>query len=315
MDRRKIIQEKLLPLIPRSFGIDKYFFRFIEKIIEMKRFESSQPQLFILGLPRSGTTLIYQYIVHRLNVACFTHEVGRYYHSPCLVTFFQNKIYGPYQSDFRSSYGKITGSASPREAGAFWGRFFGLERYIRYEEVSPKDIRTLQNTVACIQHIFGNKPFVNKNVKHMLRIDALSKIFPDSYFLIVERNLNDVALSTIRARYNVLKNPRDWWSVKPPDYESIKKLPAAHQVARQLMTLKEKLETDLSCVAPDRVLQTRYEDFCNNPEYLIDSLKPPFTSAGYRNNKHASFAPSSNHPQNQEEEELIKLLEVENASE
>lgn len=315
MNRCEIIQEKLLPSIPGSFGIQKYLFLFIEKIIELKRFESFQPQLFILGLPRSGTTLIYQYIVHRLNVAYFTHGVGRYYYSPSLVTFFQNKIYGHYQSDFRSSYGKIAGPVSPREAGAFWGRFFGLERYVCYEEVSAKDIGALQNTIACIQHIFGDKPFVNKNVKHMLRIDALSKIFPNSYFLIVERNLKDVALSNIRAKYNVIKRPQEWWSVKPLDYESIKNLPAASQVACQLTALRRKIKTDISHVPRHRVIKIRYEDFCINPEHLIDSLKSPFTSAGYRNKERASFAPSSNCPRNHEEKELIKLLEVENALE
>ncbi len=31
------------------------------------------PRLFILGLPRSGTTLVSQYIVHRLKVAYLTN--------------------------------------------------------------------------------------------------------------------------------------------------------------------------------------------------------------------------------------------------
>jgi hypothetical protein len=37
----------------------------------------SAPRLFILGLPRWGTTLVYQYIVHRLKVALLTNGVLR----------------------------------------------------------------------------------------------------------------------------------------------------------------------------------------------------------------------------------------------
>ena len=309
MSRAEHILQKILSLIFQNFKISLFL---IEKIVQLKKFKSDQPQLFILGLPRSGTTLVYQYIVHRLNVAYFTNGVGKYFLSPCSVTFFQNRIYGKYQSDFKSDYGKAQGALAPREAGAFWGRFFGFENYIRYAELSSKDIRSIRNTIACVQYVFGNKPFVNKNVKHMLRIDALSKIFPNSYFLIVERNWNDVALSNIRARYKPLSNPKEWWSVKPQNYSHLKNLPITHQVFNQLITLKKKLERDLAELPLHRIIRVKYEEFCKQPESLINALGPCFISSGYRNQKRLFFDQSINQPQNQEEDIIIKLIELEN---
>ena len=308
----KHILRKLLHLIRRCFSFRTYL-SIIEEIILQKKFEASQPQLFILGLPRSGTTIVYQYVVHRLKIAYFTNGVGKYHLSPCLVTFFQNRIYGNYKSDFKSNYGKVKGPVAPREAGGFWSRFFGIEQYILYQDVGVSHINRLQNTIACIQHIFDDKPFVNKNVKHLLRIDALSKIFPNSFFLVVNRDLNDVALSNIRGRYKLLNDPKQWWSAKPPNFEELKNLPVAKQIASQLTTLRNKMESDLSELPYKRIIRVNYERFCKEPEYLTRKLESFFASVSYRNEAKLFFEQSMNQVQTEEEEALIKLLRDESA--
>jgi hypothetical protein len=280
----------------------------IEKIILLNRFHSTQPQLFILGLPRTGTTVLYQYLVHRLKVAYFTNGVGKFPLTPCLVTFLQHRLHGEYKSDFKSDYGKVVGPVAPREAGAFWGRFFDLENYVRYDEMNLRKVNTLQNTIACMQNIFHDKPFVNKNVKHMLRIDALSKIFPKSYYLIVERELKDVALSLLRGRYISSKDPGKWLSVKPPNYEDLKDLPIPEQIIKQLVSLQKRMELDLSDLPRERVIRIKYESFCKEPESLISEIGKIFSSLEYKNPPVASFAQSINQAQNPEEEELVKLV-------
>lgn len=308
MNALKRVKQKTLLGLKRFFN-SRIYLSVIEKAILSRKYQSAQPQLFVLGLPRSGTTLVYQYIVHRLKVAYLTNGVGNYPQSPCLVTFLQTRLHREYQSDFKSYYGKVTGPVAPREAGSFWGRFFSFERYVRHEDVNTKDMDTLKNTIACVQHIFHNKPFVNKNVKHMLRIDALSKIYPNSYFLVVERKLQDVALSVIRGRYASLNDPREWWSVKPPSHEELKHLPVTEQVARQLISLREKMERDFSNVPAEKILRVKYEQFCKNPESLIMELKKNILSVEFRNPEELFFEQSINQPQNPEEEQLVKLVE------
>ncbi len=65
----------------------------------------------------------------------------------------------------------------------------------------------LRRTVACVQRIHGGRPFVNKNVRHMQRIGALDAIFEGALFLVVSRPPADVALSLLRARYQVQDDP------------------------------------------------------------------------------------------------------------
>lgn len=286
----------------------KYYLGILEWVILQKEYKSSKPQLFILGLPRSGTTLIYQYLVHRLRVAYFTNGVGQFYLSPCLVTFIEHKLNGPYKSDFKSEYGKVKGPTAPREAGSFWGRFFGLDNYIEYSEMKLYDIHTLRNTLACIQIIFGDVPFVNKNVKHLLRIDAINKIFPNAYFIIVHRKLEDVAVSTLRGRYDNLSDPREWWSVKPPNFIVIKELDIFEQVGHQLISLQRQLEIDLLKIPASRVIRIAYDEFCDNPESIILKLTTISEGMEYRSPPIERFEKYSHSPQDWEEKKLVDLI-------
>lgn len=266
------------------------------------------PQIFIFGLPRSGTTLIYQYIVHRLQVAYFTNGVGYFPVAPCLVTRVQHFFYGRYESDFKSRFGKNLGPVAPREAGGFWNRFLGVDNYVKYDSLPEEDRQTLIRTVGCVQHVFGGLPFVNKNVKHLLRVDALSKLFPDYFFLIVERSFTDVGISLLRARHEILSDPNEWWSVKPPDYGQLKNLPIVQQIAHQVLSLKKKMEQDLSLCVPHRVLRIHYDEFCADPEQLILRLEKQFGMQQTGKPAVQSFKVSRHEPHNTEEQELAGII-------
>lgn len=308
---RNLIRQagKITKIFKAPFMIKSYMLLF-ERLLLIKSYQCQAPQLFILGLPRSGTTLIYQYIVHRLNVSYFTHGVGRFPYAPCITTLIQHKIYGQYQSNFKSNYGKESGAVAvaPREAGGLWCRFFDVNNYMEIGELEENDIYRLQNTIMCIQNMFGGMPFVNKNVKHLLRIGIISKIFPNSRFLIVDRNISDVALSLLRGRYNNLSDPTQWWSVRPPNYKKLKDLPIAEQIANQCIFLKQKMEDDLLKLPPERVMRVHYEDFCTNPEGLIRKLIILINATKTKEPIQQCFKISRGDPQNDEESYTIDMV-------
>jgi Sulfotransferase family len=280
--------------------------RYLERALLTLPFQSDQPQLFILGLPRSGTTLVYQYVVHCLKVAYFTNGVERARWYPCLMTAYQRQRYGDYHSDFKSRYGQVDGPVAPHEAGGVWGRFFDNEAYERYADLTPEKLRLLRRTVFCVQR---NAPFVNKNVKHLLRIDALARAFPNVRFLVVERNLADVGVSVLRGRYKNQGNAAAWWSARPANYEALKDLPPAEQVTGQVIALRERMEQDLAMLPPERVLRVGYEDFCRQPEMLIERLQEAIGPVETRNPPKVSFAYSVNKPETAEERRVVELVQ------
>ncbi|MBN1666890.1 MAG: sulfotransferase [Anaerolineales bacterium] len=283
--------------------------RFVEPFFIDKARDPEKPQLFILGLPRSGTTLVYQYVVHRLDVAYFSNGVGRYPFSPFLITWWQTRRYGTYQSDFQSVYGKVLGPVAPREAGGFWARFFDLDAYSSYPDVDRVAQVQLKKTIAALQSVFGGAPFVNKNVKHMLRLDALAKIFPAAVFLVVEREMTDVALSVLRGRIRYQPDPQGWWSVKPPNYHRLRGLSVVEQVAGQVLALAERMEVDLENIEPRRVMRLTYQDFCSAPDGFITDLRALLDYPKYRNPACSAFSVVSNQPENDQEKQLIELLQ------
>jgi hypothetical protein len=269
--------------------------------------QNGREAVFILGLPRTGTTLVYQYIVHRLKVAYFTNGVGRFSWIPCLVTWLQHKLYGSYQSDFKSYYGKVDGPTAPREAGSFWLRYFPKHDYL-FRPLSEQKGSDLKRKIACVRRVFNRAPFVNKNVKHLLRIRPFSTLFPDALFLVVERDMKDTALSLLRGRQEVKGDVRQWFSVRPPNYEELVELPPHKQVAHQVYALDRQLRDDLQWLSPDRYLKVSYKAFCKDPEALIDNLQE---EVGPLNDAHEPinhFDISENHPENQVEEQMIEEL-------
>lgn len=293
--------------------IFNYVFKLLEKRKLARTYNITQPQFFITGLPRTGTTLVYQYMVHRLDMAYFTNKTGDYYMTPCAVTWLSRLLLPAYKSNFTSNYGKVSGLMAPREAGAFWLRFFDIHAYTEFQAMQRENplehMDTLKKTVACIQHIFNNAPLVNKNVKHMLRLNALEQLFPDACFIIVERDFSDVALSVLEGRKKNTDNPDQWWSVRPPSYDTLKTLPYLDQVARQVHDLNQKLQQDLEQLSPDRVIRLDYRQFCQNPETVIDKIKKRCPAIETRNPPVNSFQYNKRLPATPEEEELVRKVE------
>jgi len=260
-----------------------------EHCVLARRWRASSPQLFILGLPRSGTTLVYQYLVHRLRVAYFTNGVGRFHRAPCVTTWWQRRRHGEYRSDFASHYGAVEGPLAPREAGAFWGRFFAVDDRVAAGDLAAAKVRRLRNIVACVQRVFGDRPFINKNVKHLLRLRALAEIFPDAHFLIVTRDSEDVARSLLRARTDLLGDAHSWWSVKPRNFAALRQLEPSDQVAGQVRALTGELDAELARLPSQRVHHIAYEDFCTEPECCVRLLKAALGPLELRNPPEAQF--------------------------
>lgn len=282
----------------------------VERFLLHRDCSPTAPQLFILGLPRSGTTLVYQYLVHRLQLAYFTNGVGRFPKAPCLTSLLQRFFLGDYISDFSSRYGKVKGAVAPREAGAFWCRFFDIDAYQDDRPADPNALSTLRRTIFCLQTLSGELPFVNKNVKHILRLRLLSEIFPNSYFLVVDRALDNVGLSILRARHVELKNPANWWSVKPVEYEAIRHLSVVDQVAHQVAGLSKKLKSDLALLPADRIIRLDYVEFCRNPEHLVGIVAKRLGAQKRDTEPKLMFEISNLQPTGAEERSLIEKLQL-----
>lgn len=270
--------------------------------------ESTTSQLFITGLPRTGTTLVSQYLAHRLELAYFTNGVGRFPLAPCTVSRWQRRLHPPYRSDFRSIYGRNLGPMAPREAGAFWGYYFDIDRYLEIEDVPARNLQVVRQTVLRMQNIFSGASFMNKNVKHLLRLNVLARIFPNAHFLVVQRSLADIAISVLIGRRQLSPDGSRWFSIVPRCYKEIQSLPVVEQIPRQLIDIQEKMDKDLGRIDPDRVLYVPYAEFCRAPETFIGEIRRRCPGTREKNPAVISFTEKRHEPADAEQEKLLCIL-------
>jgi hypothetical protein len=135
------------------------------------------------------------------------------------------------------------------------------------------------------------------------------EIFPNSRFLIVKRDAEDVALSILRGRREERIRDADWWSVRPPNYEEIKDLAVPRRVACQVVSLAERLDQDVAAIPAGHVDTVDYESFCRDPESLTAILKTSLAPVALRNAPVSGFAMRRNRPLDRDEYETLAELE------
>ncbi len=231
----------------------------------------SFPPLFIIGLPRAGTTLVYQAICHALEVS-FVPELNAYLPVAPALTSWAARIAGSdYRSSFTSHYGSSPGWTSPSE-GLMWNLWFEKNRhYDDTGDLAPGVARAIRGTVRRIERI-GRGLFVNKNLRNDNRVRCLARLFPDALFLVVVRRPSDVATSLMVGRSAMTGSINSWFSIRPRNYPTLRDEPPAVQVAGQIEGLLHDLDDDIEAVGESRFALVAYEDFCSRPWRFLDEL-------------------------------------------
>ena len=237
----------------------------------MSRFEGKvfgdeaplQPPIFIIGFPRSGTTLVYQTMCHSFKLAYTPMLTNYLIWMPSFAVWLCKHRQLKYSSDFESSYGVSKGMASPGE-GAMWNLWFVKDKYYcSLEEVENKNAAEIKKFIGRTERIL-QAPFINKNLRNNNRIGPLAELFPRALFVVVLRHPQDVALSLLQARINLYGDINRIFSVKPRLFPKTETL-AEKSVVEQLNGLMKDVLSEMNRIGNSRFWVVRYEDFCESP--------------------------------------------------
>ena len=231
------------------------------------------PLVFILGSPRTGSTLVYQLIVNFLGFYYFSNFVVDHFAETPIVGVALEQSLNPREPvSYESAYGKTNGPWEPSEASAVFKKWFGggHPSQVVSAAVLPEMESHLFLTMKSIYALTG-RPMVVKNAWNCFRIADISRIFPNAHFVWIRRDIAHSALSDLAARYR-RGGPEVWNSATPANYLEIQKLPYWEQVVEQQYEYNITLQQDLQTHAEGRFYETWYEDICGDLKTHLNLL-------------------------------------------
>lgn len=246
--------------------------RLFEKRWKTTERKSTEP-VFIVGVPRSGSTYTYQLITSTFSVKYIDNVIDVFHNNIRFAFKLSDKIFkGKQHKVFKSDFGNTMSYSwrGPSECGDYWYRFFPrTEYYISEQNIEKVDLKRFKEELNWLCQTY-EAPTVFKNLLVSGRIYALQKICPEATFLYIKRDPFYNAQSIINARRKIGVADKDWWSAKPYNYDELKSLPLMEKVAKQVFYLQEQIEKDLKNYYPDQYKIIYYEDYKNG---LKESLK------------------------------------------
>lgn len=236
--------------------------------------------IFILGAPRSGSTLLYQVLVDAFDVGYPTNAHRLLFGSPALVQRIARLRRSARKEAYTSSFGRTEGLWGPNEMGEFWYRFFARRPHLaEREDVAPAALRRLRGSVRAFTEACG-KPVVFKNLYCSLRIEPLAIALPEALFIVCRRSIVDIAHSLLEARKQLHGDYTTWFSLEPPGIEELRTHPPEVQVVEQARRVYTYIDGKRESIGAQRFFDVEYEHLCADPELTLSAIARFLDSRG-----------------------------------
>lgn len=236
------------------------------------RVDGAPSTIFILGAPRTGSTLLYQALCSRFSLPYFANLTNDCFAKTPIVGLTIQKAL-PVEVRYASRYGKTVGSFQPSEGSAVMTRWFGGEHPSELastcilDGMEPHFLATL----AAADALFA-APLVIKNAWNCFRVRYLAQALPSARFIWIKRDAADAAKSDLAARYHTKGSAHEWNSATPANVETLKRMTPAAQVVENQHGFNAAVREGLNRHAEGRWQEIWYEDFCNSPDAILADL-------------------------------------------
>jgi hypothetical protein len=228
------------------------------------------PVLFIVGAPRSGTTLLYQLAVRCLALAYVDNAAARFWMAPVvgLVHPFRRR---PGQDRasvaLGSTLGSTEGAHGPHEFSYFWRHWMGLHPVDELTEaaLARVDLAGVDRKLAAVAGVYA-APLVVKSISFVDYHVAWLAAREGRYrFVWIDREPLYVVQSILESRRLRYGDERAWWSIRPADVDDWRVAPPIEQVCHQVAHVRRALRTAFSTLPESRRLVLQYRDLVARP--------------------------------------------------
>ena len=242
--------------------------------------------LFLIGAPRSGTSLLYKILCLHPDVSWVSNWVRRF---PNVLSLAALNRVPPRLPRLRRKvwFGNDSNAYVYGEPRSMWRRSFpmpvegeplfercGIPDDVASRRSQPSErshqISDLRAAVATICRFSGASLFVNKRIANNRRIPLLVDAFPRARFVDMVRDGRAVAYSLSRVDW--WPDSSLWWHPGTPRGWAAEGGDPWELCARSWVEEIEAIRQGLDVVPPEQVLQVSYEDLVADPLATLDSL-------------------------------------------
>ena len=240
----------------------------------------SSPPVFIIGPPRSGTTVLYQLLCKHFNFGYTNNFVADWYNIPITATRLYNIFSSQTSSiELTSNFGKSSNLYGPNEFGKFWYRWFSKTHELK--DNYPLIENKLRLEIAGLTKIH-QKPMLFKNVINSMRINVLSQIFDNSIFIVLNRDNLDIAQSILNARIELYNNKNHSWSVITSALQTDPEIPYYKQIVHQIRGVTSNINLARKNIGDNKFIFVDYKELCNNTDQVLKSIHSQLNTRGIR---------------------------------
>lgn len=233
--------------------------------------------IFIIGAPRTGSTILYQAITNLYDVLYVDNLVCKFHQNFFFGFWLSNKTYGNqphnnYEADHGNTH--MHGLRAPSECGQFWYRWLPKDHhYIEADEIQDGKLEEIRKEITAVINYF-DKPIVFGNNNAGLRIKMINKIFPKSKYIMALRDPLSVASSLLKARMKFYDSYEKWWSLMPSNHLYLKQLDFAEQVVMQYFWINKNIKDDVTTLNKrEYLMEVEHQKFCEDFSGNISSIE------------------------------------------
>lgn len=251
----------------------------LQRELEARRVDANgSTPIFILGAPRSGTTVVSQLLSSSRLFGFISNFVAGFWRAPAVGMIVEAALgladEDP-MSSFESRRGTTSGWREPSEFGYFWSHYFDMGQGTHQLDAAERqafDADELRRAMALMESVAGRRIVFKNNTWFTLNADMISGLFPAALLVVCERDPFYIAQSIWYQRLDLYGDQACWWSVRPSNYREIVELEPLEQVAAQAVSIVRGMEASLARVTDAAVLRIPYGRLASDPRAVVGRI-------------------------------------------